>query len=280
MVLTQGQRLQSYTLVDPICDANMGQVWLAVSDAGANVALKCISEQFRGNGDMVKRFWRECAYQMRLHHPSIVEVLDCVQQDGDLFLVMQYIRGGSLEDRLRELGGVPLPLDETLRIARCILGALDYAHRHGVIHRDVKPSNILLEGEQAYLMDFGIAMGLKARHRTSNDSAGTYPYMSPEQIVGDHVPDQRTDVYGFGCVLYEMLTERPPFPLDPNAFCSADQVRLMHLNLQPIPPMELNQAVPERLNRVTLTALAKMPDDRFPGCGSFALALQGERSSQ
>src|ERR1700724_3065041 len=151
MLLTQGQRLQSYTLVNRIGDPNMGQVWQAVADSGATVALKCISDQFRGNEDMTKRFWRECAYQMRLHHPSIVQVYDCVQQDGDLFLVMQYIPGGSLDDRLRQLRGIPLPLDETLRISADILKALDYAHQQGVIHRDVKPSNILLEGERAYL---------------------------------------------------------------------------------------------------------------------------------
>ena len=279
MLLTQGQRVQSYTLVNRIGDPNMGQVWQAVSDSGATVALKCISDHFRGNEDMTKRFWRECAYQMRLHHPSIVQVYDCVQHDADLFLVMQYIPGGSLDDRLRQLRGMPLPLDESLRISADILQALDYAHQQGVIHRDVKPSNILLEGERAYLMDFGIAMGLKTRHRSSSDSAGTYPYMSPEQVLADRAPDQRSDVYGFGCVLYEMLTGRPPFPLDPNMCCSDDQIRMMHLNVQPIPPNQLNQSISERLNRVTLTALAKMPEDRFPGCGTFALALEGCNAS-
>ena len=144
MVLTQGQRVQSFTLLDRLGDPNMGQVWIARSDSGATVALKCISEQFRGNEDMIRRFWRECAFQMRLRHPGIVPVSDCVQQDGDLFLVMQYIRGGSLEDRLKQAMGNPLPLAEILSISSAILQALDYAHQNGVIHRDLKQSNILL----------------------------------------------------------------------------------------------------------------------------------------
>src|ERR1700682_5430429 len=167
MVLTQGQRIQSFTLLDRVGDPNMGQVWVARSDSGATVALKCISEQFRGNEDMTRRFWRECAFQMRLRHPSIVPVSDCVQHGGDLFLVMQYIRGGSLEGRLRERLGNPLPLEETLSISSDVLRALDCAHQHGVIHRDVKPSNILMEGGRAYLTDFGVAVGMKTRHRTS-----------------------------------------------------------------------------------------------------------------
>ena len=275
MVLTQGQRVQSFTLLDRVGDPNMGQVWIARSDAGSTVALKCISEQFRGNDEMIRRFWRECAFQMRLRHPSIVPVSDCLQQDGDLFLVMQYIRGGSLEDRLRQTLGNPLPLEEALSISSDVLQALDYAHQNGVIHRDVKPSNILLEGGKAYLTDFGVAMGMKRRHRAPGASAGTYPYMSPEQIVVNRPTDQRSDVYGFGCVLYEMLTGRPPFPLDPREPCSDEELRQMQVNVQPIPPNQLNSSIPERLNHVILTALAKSADDRFHGCGSFAMALMG-----
>lgn len=275
MVLMQGQRIQSFTLLDRAGDPNMGQVWVAKSDAGVTVALKCISEQFRGNEDMTRRFWRECAFQMRLRHPSIVPVSECVQQEGDLFLVMQYIRGGSLEDRLRQLLGNPLPLEETLSISSDVLQALDYAHQQGVIHRDVKPSNILLEAGRAYLTDFGVAMGMKKHHRASTLSAGTYPYMSPEQILLDRPTDQRSDVYGFGCVLYEMLTGRPPFPLDPQQSCSDEELRQMQLNTPPIPPRQLNSSISDRLNHVTMTALAKNPEDRFAGCGSFALAIAG-----
>lgn len=275
MVLAQGQRVQSYTLLDPVGDPNMGQVWLAKSGSGATVVLKCISEQFRGNDEMIRRFWREAAFQMRLRHQNIVPVSDCVQHDGDLFLVMRYIRGGSLEDRLRHLLGNPLPLDEVLSISSDVLNALDYAHQQGVIHRDVKPSNILLEEGRAYLTDFGVAMGMKRRHRNSSLSAGTYPYMSPEQILLDRPTDQRSDVYGFGCVLYEMLTGRPPFPPDPSSACTDEQLRQMHVHLAPVAPNQLNVSISERLNHVTLTALSKQPADRFPGCGSFALAIAG-----
>jgi len=275
MVLTQGQRVQAFTLLDRVGDPNMGQVWIARSDAGATVALKCISEQFRGNEDMIRRFWRECAFQMRLRHPSIVQVSDCVQHEGDLFLVMQYIRGGSLEDRLRQAMGNPLPFEEILSISSDVLHALDYAHQNGVIHRDVKPSNILLEGGRAYLTDFGVAMGMKKRHGMPSGSVGTYPYMSPEQIVMNRPTDQRSDVYGFGCVLYEMLTGRPPFPLDQRQPCSDEELCQMHIGVLAIPPNQLNSSIPERLNHVTLTALAKNPEDRFAGCGSFALAIEG-----
>jgi serine/threonine-protein kinase len=275
MALTQGQKIRSYTLLNAIGDPNMGQVWVASSDSGESVALKCISEEFRGNQDMIRRFWRECAFQMRLRHPNIVPVLDAVQQDGDLFLVMQYIRRGSLEDRLLRLQGRPLPLEEAIRISVDILSALDYAHQQGVVHRDVKPSNILLEEGRAYLTDFGVAKGLRARPQTTAESAGTYPYMSPEQILADRPADQRSDVYGYGCVLYEMLTGRPPFPTDPSAPCSDQDLKHMHVHVDPVSPRQLNPEISDRLNRVVLTALAKNPEHRFPGCGSFALAIQG-----
>lgn len=275
MALTQGQRIGRYTLTRRLGDPNMGQVWVAASDNGETVALKCISEELRGNEDMVRRFWRECAFQMRLRHPHIVPVLDCIQQDGDLFLVMQYVAGGSLEDHLIASQGKPLSLEEAARISSDILNALDYAHQQGVVHRDVKPSNILLQDGRSFLTDFGVAKGLKSRPGAPGESAGTYPYMSPEQILADRPADQRSDVYGFGCVLYEMLTGRPPFPVDPHTPCSDEELRHMHLAAEPKPPRELNPEIPERLNRVMLTALAKRPEDRFPGCGSFALAIEG-----
>jgi serine/threonine protein kinase len=276
MQLAIGQKVGSYLLLERIGNPNMGEVWRAHHELNtkAVVALKCVNKHLRHQPQMLERFERECAVQQRLSHPSIVPVRECIQHDGNLFLVMRFIAGGSLEDKLSALRGQPMPVAEVLRIAQQVLEALNYAHQQGVIHRDVKPSNILLDGSHAYLSDFGVAYLVSARRKTPTDSSGTCSYMSPEQIQAS-LTDQRSDVYGFGCVLYEMLTGYPPFPEVPNMAYSDDQIKLMHLTKAPASPRSRNPVIPPRLERVVLTALAKRPEDRFPGCGSFARALTG-----
>src|SRR5512134_2297095 len=160
-----------------------------------------------------ERFLREIRLCARLQHPHILAVHDSGDADGRLWFAMPYVEGETLRSRLRR--ETQLPVDDALRIAGEVAGALEYAHQHGVIHRDVKPENILLSGGHALIADFGIARAVSAdpddRLTESGLSLGTPHYMSPEQAVAQRDVDQRTDVYSLGCVLYEMLAGEPPY---------------------------------------------------------------------
>jgi serine/threonine-protein kinase len=169
-----------------------------------------------------------------------------------------------------------LPLDDALRIAAQVLSALGYAHTHDVIHRDIKPENILLEGDQAVVADFGVARAITAaghdRLTETGLALGTPAYMSPEQATASRELDGRSDLYALGCVLYEMLAGQPPF-----AGASAPQILARH-SLDPVPPLRtVRGTVPEAVERCTMTALAKVPADRFPTAARFAEALAAAR---
>jgi eukaryotic-like serine/threonine-protein kinase len=223
------------------------------------------------------RFLREIKLAARLQHPHIISVHDsgtAGQQGGDagfLWFTMPYIEGESLRDRLRREH--QLPVDEAVRITREVALALDYAHRHGIIHRDVKPENILLADEQALVADFGIGRALDAAAgdeaiTNTGFAVGTPAYMSPEQSVGEREIDGRTDVYSLGVVLYEMLAGEPPF-----GGPTAQAITAKRMTGE-IPSLRrLRPSVPEALERVVLTALARIPADRFATSGQFAQAL-------
>jgi serine/threonine protein kinase len=149
--LVEGRRVGSYQLIQRIGQTGMSEVWRAQDRDGRGVALKTISSQAGADPQLRARFLREGGEHQLMKHPSIVPILDFFEQEGNFYLVMQYITGGSLEDRLEKLGWKPLPIPDALKISKQILSALDYAHQKGVIHRDVKPSNILLDGDHAYL---------------------------------------------------------------------------------------------------------------------------------
>jgi hypothetical protein len=240
------------------------------------VALKTISSQAGADPQLRARFLREGGEHQLMKHPSIVPILDFFEQEGNFYLVMQYITGGSLEDRLEKLGWKALPIPDALKISRQILSALYYAHQKGVIHRDVKPSNILLDGDHAYLGDFGIALALgRPRLTTVEQVMGTRFYMSPEQIQTPLKITHLSDVYSFGCVLYEMLTGRQPYSESGDSK-EAEYTKLAkRLHEHPVLPRQYNPAIPARLERVVLSSLSVNPQDRFAGCGSFARALEG-----
>jgi serine/threonine-protein kinase len=246
--------------------SNMSEVWM-YEEAGERRAVKVLGECHRNSTDMRVRFERERRIHQSLRHDNIVPV---VASDEAGALATKWLNGPTLE---RLIAGVPLPIPRAIEIALQVLDALDYCHQNGVLHRDVKPANIMLEQDRAYLIDFGVACYLAAP-QARMDLSGTAAYMSPEQIQAPASADQRSDVYGFGCVLYEMLTGRPPFPLDAQDFVSDDQIKFMQISTIPISPRALNPAIDEPLERIVLTALAKRPEQRFAGCGSFALALR------
>ncbi len=217
-----------------------------------------------------ERFLREIDILARLNHPHILPLLDSGDAKGSLYYVMPFVAGESLRRRLER--ETQLPVGDALAIAREVALALDYAHRQGFIHRDVKPENILLSDGLALVADFGIARAVNQAADTdrltgSGLSPGTPPYMSPEQASGGTV-DSRCDIYALGCVLYELLAGQPPFPGP-----TAQAVLARHL-ADPVPPLRtVRPTVPLSVERAVLKALAKVPADRYATAGEFAAAL-------
>ncbi|MDH3227940.1 MAG: protein kinase, partial [Thermoleophilia bacterium] len=217
-----------------------------------------------------ERFLREIRIAANLTHPHIVPVYDSGSADGRLYFVMPLIEGESLRDRLEREG--QLSLDEALQYARDVAEALAYAHGHGVVHRDVKPENILVSGDHALVADFGIARALtvqaRARLTQSGMAIGTPVYMSPEQASGSGESDHRSDLYSLGCVVYEMLAGQPPFTGP-----TIESLTRQHLAIAPRPVTELRPAVPEHVSAALTKVLAKTPADRFSQAHQFARAL-------
>jgi serine/threonine-protein kinase len=220
-----------------------------------------------------QRFLAEITTTANLQHPHILPLHDSGTVDGTVFYVMPFVEGESLRDRIaREK---QLPIGDAVRIARDVADALDYAHRHGVIHRDIKPDNILLHDGRAVVADFGIALAASrteggARITETGMSLGTPHYMSPEQAMGEHDLDGRTDVYALGCVVHEMLAGEPPFT-GPTAQAIVARV----MAGEPPALSTLRRTVPENIEDAVLTALQKIPADRFATAGAFASALEG-----
>ena len=217
-----------------------------------------------------ERFLNEIRVTASLDHPHIVPLLDSGATDGLLWYVLPYIRGESLRARLareKQLG-----VDEALRIARQVANALDFAHQRGVIHRDVKPENILLHEGEAMLADFGIALAVQDaggnRLTETGISLGSPHYMSPEQATGERQLDARSDIYSLGAVVYEMLTGEPP-----HTGASVQAVMAKLLTERPTSIRAIRDTVPETVDAAVAKALAKMPADRFPSAGDFARAL-------
>jgi WD40 repeat protein len=217
-----------------------------------------------------ERFLHEIKTTANLQHPHILPLHDSGQADGTVFYVMPYVEGESLRDQLtREK---QLPIDDAIRIACEVADALGYAHEHGIIHRDIKPENILLQRGHSQVADFGIALAASpiggARMTETGMSLGTPQYMSPEQAMGERNLNARSDVYALGCVLYEMLTGEPPFT-GPTAQAIVAKV----MSDDPRPPSQLRRAVPPNVEAAVLTALEKVPADRFASAAEFAKAL-------
>jgi len=223
-----------------------------------------------------ERFLSEIRTTARLQHPHILPLLDSGDADGLLYYVMPLVTGETLRARLERER--QLPIADALRIAREVASALDYAHRQGVIHRDIKPENILLHDGSALVADFGIALAVQsaggARMTQTGLSLGTPHYMSPEQAMGERTLDARTDIYALGCVVYEMLTGEPP-----HSGPTAQAIVAKVLTDDPRPVAQLRKSVPEHVEDAVLTALAKLPADRFSTADEFAAALMGGSSA-
>jgi Tol biopolymer transport system component/tRNA A-37 threonylcarbamoyl transferase component Bud32 len=217
-----------------------------------------------------ERFLREIKTIAHLQHPHILGLIDSGEVGGTAYYVMPFMEGESLRDRLRR--EKQLPIADVVRIATEIAGALGYAHRHGIIHRDIKPENVLLHDGSALVADFGIALALSSaggtRMTETGMSLGTPHYMSPEQAMGEREITARSDIYALGVVTYEMLVGEPPFTGP-----SAQAVIAKVLTDEPPPPTRQRKSVPPAMEAAVLTALAKLPADRFGSAAEFAAAL-------
>ena len=278
----QRERLQAalaghYTIDRELGHGGMAVVYLALDARhDRRVALKVLRPEIAAALG-AERFLREIRIAAGLSHPNILPLYDSGDADGILYYVMPYVEGESLRDRLNR--EAPMPLAEALAIATETADALGHAHAHDVVHRDVKPENILLSGGHALVADFGIARAINAaggdQLTETGIAIGTPAYMSPEQATAQRAVDGRADVYALGCVLYEMLAGEPPF-----SGPSAQAVLARHA-LDPVPPLRtVRPELPPRLERAVLKALAKTPADRFATAAALREALlSAERSS-
>jgi len=236
------------------------------------VAVKVLFSEYAKDDTFVERFRREARAAANLNHPNVVAIYDWGQQYGTYFIVMEYVEGRTLSEIIRTEG--PLHPNRAAEVTADVAAALAFAHRNGVIHRDIKPGNILITSTgQVKVADFGIAQALTAEATQASLTQvgavmGTATYFSPEQAQGKTV-DPRSDLYSLGCVLYEMLTSRPPFTGE-----SPVAIAYLHVQEPPVAPTDVAAGVPEPLEAIDLKLLAKDPADRYPSAEDLRTDLR------
>jgi eukaryotic-like serine/threonine-protein kinase len=268
-----------YELHRQIARGGMADVFLARDQLlDRPVAVKVLFPQFASDPSFVERFRREAQSAANLNHPNIVGVYDWGEEQGTYFIVMEYVDGRSLAEILRAEG--MLHPDRAADITTDVAAALSFAHRNGVVHRDIKPGNILIAPTgQVKVTDFGIARafgggGTDANLTQTGSVMGTATYFSPEQAQGQSV-DPRSDLYSLGVVLYEMLASRPPFTGD-----SAVTIAYKQVQEKPVPPSEINGRIPSSIEAIVMKLLAKSPADRYPSAEDLRADLRRFREGQ
>lgn len=256
-----------YRVMRRLGGGGMASVYLAEhAQLGRQVVLKVLHGHLAKDQEMLERFRREARAASHLVHPNIVPIIDAGDAEGVMFTVMPYMPGGSISDRIA-LG--PRPAVEVASVVAQVATALDYAHRRGIVHRDVKPDNVLFDDDgHALVTDFGIAEARSQGRLTASGRAmGTPHYMSPEQAMGKLV-DGRSDVYSLGILMYEALVGFPPFD-GPDAFA----VGYKQVHEPVVPPIQVNSEIPHEINDVIMRCLAKPPAERFARANDLADTL-------
>jgi CheY-like chemotaxis protein len=265
-----GTVIAGYRIEERIGRGGMGVVYRAEHlNLQRRAAIKIIAPDLAESEGFRERFTREARIAAALQHPNIVTVYDAGEVDGLLYLAMQYIQGEDLAAILRADGR--LRPYRAIDVCRQVASALDAAHAMGLIHRDVKPANVLIEGRNAFLTDFGLTKRLDGTHAQltrAGDVVGTIHYVAPEQIEGRKV-SARSDVYSLGCLFYHCLAGQVPFALETDV-----AVIYAHLSEEPPKLSELRAELPEGLDAVMAKALDKSPDRRFPSCGDMISAAR------
>src|SRR5215467_2118216 len=266
----EGTRLGAYELIQRVGAGGMAEVYRARQLTAFNreVAIKVIRAHFTEDPSFRERFLREAQAITKLSHPNILPLIEFGEEDGVLYLVMPLAREGTLRDLLKRRNG-PLPLEEAMPLFTQLCDAVQYAHEQGIIHRDIKPQNVLLQSRTHVLLgDFGIARDLAQTHITTTGAGiGTVEYMAPEQALGQI--DTRSDIYSLGVVLYQMLTGQVPY-----TGSTPFQVLMRHTS-EPLPdPLQINPNLPADVVSVLQRALAKDPNQRFQSAQELGRALQ------
>jgi len=279
VTLAEGQQIGAYRIERTLGSGGMGVVYVAIDTRlGRRAAIKQLLPALSSDHGIVERFFNEAKAAASINHPSIVEIYDVGwHTDGSAYFAMKLLEGESIARRMRTVRGFPIEIAAT--IARQVATALGAAHARGIVHRDLKPDNVMLVrdeevviGERAIVLDFGIAKLFGENPSASKTRTGVFmgtpAYMSPEQCRGAGDVDQRTDVYALGCILFEMLTGRPPFIAQ-----GGGEIVGMHQFVEPPTVRSLRGDVPEPLDALVRHALAKNPAERVASMSDFALAL-------
>jgi serine/threonine-protein kinase len=262
-----GQTIGKYRVVSRLGRGGMGTVYKAVDETlDREVAIKSLNPGV-GDPEVLKRFRAEALALARLNHPNIATLFELTKHDGELLMVMEFLRGETFEGLSQRLG--PLPLDRAAQMCSQVLDALAHAHRAGIVHRDLKPANLMLtESGQTKVMDFGLARMAGTEHLTNDGfMVGTPAYMAPEQVMGGEI-DGRADVYAMGVVLFRLLTAQLPFKAESG-------IAMVHKQLHdpPTPIRQLRMELPEVCEEILGRALAKAREDRFQTAEDFRIAL-------